>query len=320
MLKSSDHISGELMHTWAKDLFGFCRSLTGPGVRETLSYLTELMPELTTHSVATGTSAFDWSVPEEWTIREAYIEDESGKRILDFKDSNLHVVGYSVPIDQWMDLKELDNHLHSVPDQPDAIPYVTSYYSRRWGFCIPHELRESLKEGRYRAYIDSDLKPGFMNYGELIIEGDTKEEVLLSTYICHPSMANNELSGPIVTTALAQWLTSLGNTRYTYRIIFVPETIGSIVYLSRHYEYLQNYVVAGFVVTCVGDDRAYSFLPSRKGRTLSDRVAQHVLTHMVGDYDRYTYFERGSDERQYCSPGIDLPVCSIIRSKYGTYP
>ena len=320
MLKASDHISGELMHSWAKDLFGFCRSLTGPGVRETLSYLTELMPELTTHSVATGTSAFDWSVPEEWTIREAYIEDESGKRILDFKDSNLHVVGYSVPIDQWMDLKELDTHLHSLPDQPNAIPYVTSYYSRRWGFCIPHELRESLKEGRYRAYIDSDIKPGFMNYGELIIEGDTKEEVLLSTYICHPSMANNEISGPIVTTALAQWLTSLGNTRYTYRIVFVPETIGSIVYLSRHYEHLQNYVIAGFVVTCVGDDRGYSFLPSRKGRTLSDRVAQHVLTHMVGDYDRYTYFERGSDERQYCSPGIDLPVCSIMRSKYGTYP
>ena len=311
---------GEKMYGWAKDLFPINRSLTGPGVRETLSYLKNIHPELEIKSVPTGYKAFDWDVPKEWSVKEAYIENEFGDRIIDFKINNLHLVGYSTPIDTWLSLEELNTYLYSLPEQPDAIPYVTSYYFERWGFCISQNQRDNLKPCNYHVVIKSELKDGVLNYGELLIPGEEKKEIFLSTYICHPSMANNELSGPVVTTALAKWIKSLKKRRYTYRIVFIPETIGSLVYLSKNIEEMQKFMIGGFNITCVGDDRCYSYIPSRSGDTYSDKIAKHVLSRIDKNYKIYSWLDRGSDERQYCAPGIDLPVATVTRSKYGEYP
>ncbi|MDB9802707.1 DUF4910 domain-containing protein [Pelagibacteraceae bacterium] len=311
---------GTEIYQLARELWPINRSITGNGVRETLQRISKEIPSLEIKSAPSGTQAFDWTVPQEWNVKEAYIITPNGKKICDFSKNNLHLVGYSVPFEGKISLNELKKHLHTLPEQPNAIPYITSYYKKRWGFCISQDQFDALENGTYKIVIDSALFDGELNYGELLIKGKSDKEIFLSTYICHPSMANNELSGPTVVTFLAKWLKEISETNYSYRIIFIPETIGSITYLSRNYKDMKSKVFAGYNVTCVGDDRAYSYVPSRNGQTISDLIAKHVLKWTDEKFIKYSWLDRGSDERQYCAPGIDLPVASILRTKYGKYP
>ena len=311
--------TGQEMYDFAGELFPIGRSLTGEGVRTSLQMIKEQVPELEIKSVARGAQVFDWTVPQEWEIREGYIEDEAGNRIIDYRKNNLHVMGYSVAVDKYVSLEELLQYIKVEEQQPEVIPYVTSYYSRRFAFCMSKKQRDSLKPGTYHMVIDSRHFDGELNYGEILLPGASEKEVLLSTYICHPSMANNEVSGPVLTTWLAKWLKTL-DRRLSYRIVIVPETIGSIAYLSHNLAQMKQNTIAGFVLTCVGDDRTYSYLETRKADTLTDRVMRNVLGFAYPAYKTYSFLERGSDERQYNAPGVDLPVCDFCRSKYAEYP
>ena len=311
---------GHKIHEFAKQLWPINRSITGKGVRETLKLIKQHLPQLKIDSVPSGSNVFDWTVPKEWSVKEAYIITPSGEKICDFSKNNLHLVGYSIPFEDEVSFDELKKNLYTLPDQPNAIPYITSYYKERWGFCLSQEQFDTLENGNYKVVIKSILFDGELNYGELLIKGKSDKEIFLSTYICHPSMANNELSGPTVVTFLAKWLQEINETNFSYRIIFIPETIGSISYLSKNYKDMKNKIFAGFNVSCVGDDKAYSYLPSRNGKTISDKIAMHVLKWIDPNFIKYSWLERGSDERQYCAPGIDLPIASILRTKYGGYP
>jgi len=311
---------GHEIHNFARELWGINRSLTGEGVRETLDKIRNHLPNLVINSISSGTKVFDWTIPKEWHVNEAYIITPNGEKICDYSKNNLHLLGYSIPFQGKLNLNELKKYLFTLPEQPDAIPYITSYYKEEWGFCLSQNDFDSLKEGEYIIKIDSKLFDGELNYGELIIPGKSKKEVFLSTYICHPSMANNELSGITVTTFLAKWLNGLDKREFTYRIIFIPKTIGSLAYLSKNHIEMKKKIIAGFNISCVGDNRTFSYLPSRNGKTISDEVAKHVLNWIYPNFKSYTWLDRGSDERQYCSPGIDLPIASILRSKYGEYP
>ncbi|XMD62734.1 zinc aminopeptidase, M28 family [Campylobacter lari subsp. concheus] len=311
------------MYELACELFPICRSITGEGFRQSLKVLDEAMGGgiLKIHSIASGSKVFDWEVPAEWEINDAFIITPNGEKICDFKQNNLHVLNYSEGINDEISLDELQEHLYSIEDYPDAIPYVTSYYKRRWGFCIKHKDRVKLKEGKYKVFIDAKHhENGVLNYADLLIPStqDAKDEILISSYLCHPSMANNELSGPVVAIFLAKWLLELEERKYNYRFIFTPETIGSIVYLSKHLKHLQKYTKAGFVLSCIGDDNAYSLIHTPSENTLADKVALHTLKEK-NNFKEFSFLYRGGNERQYCSPLINLPVVCICRTRFGDY-
>ena len=311
---------GNVMYNLAERLYPICRSITGNGFRQSLAIIREILPEIQVTEIPSGTQVFDWTVPKEWNIHGGWIKKNSGEIVVDFKDSNLHVMGYSLPVHTTVSRDELLEHVYTIPDQPELIPYVTSYYKERWGFCMSDKQKQTLTDDEYEIMIDSTLEDGSLTYGELVLPGESQEEILISTYLCHPSMANDELSGPCVQTELVKYIKSQPKHRYTYRFLWVPETIGSITYLSNNWEMLQKHVKAGFVLSCVGDNRTYSIVYSKYADTLADRVLENILRFHYPDFKRYSLLERGSDERQYGSAGIDLPVCGFCRSKYQNFP
>lgn len=321
------HRTGRLIMNEGKKMYGLCeelfpidRSLTGDGVRKTLDILKRECPKMQIHEVPSGTQVFDWTIPNEWNIRDAYILTPDGEKICDFKKNNLHVLGYSTPVDRDFSLEEILPHIYTLKDQPDLIPYCTSYYAERFGWAMTENQKQTLKSGTYHGVIDSTLEPGNLTYGEILIPGESDEEIFITTYVCHPSMANNECSGPVVSVSLANYILSLPKRRYTYRFVYAPETIGAITYLSLHMKHLQEKVKAGFVLSCVGDDRTYSIVHSRYGNTLADRILTAVLKDHYPEFCDYSYLKRGSDERQYQAPGVDIPVVGFCRSKYHEYP
>jgi len=308
----------KLIEKYFDRLFPINRSITGDGNRETLRILSEIV-DLQLHEVPAGTKCFDWIVPPEWNVREAWIKNSSGETIVDFKDLNIHLVGYSIPFHGRLSLNELKPHLFSIPEMPESVPYKTSYYEEFWGFCLRHNQFINLVEDSYEVLIDSDLnKNGSMTYGEAIINGASNTEVLFSTYICHPSMANNELSGPLVASFIYKLLKDK-KLRYSYRFLFLPETIGTVYYLSKYGNDLKNNLLAGFVVTTIGDKGPFTYKRSRQGDSLTDKTVELVLSQTEKEFIIEDFFPYGSDERQYCSPGFNLPVGSLMRTRYGKY-
>ena len=308
---------GARMFALMERLYPICRSITGQGVRQTLDILQESLP-LVRSEVPTGTPAFDWTVPNEWTIRDAWIKDPSGVCIVDFKRSNLHVVSYSIPVHRRLDLRELKEHLHSDPEHPDWIPYRTSYYRETWGFCLAHQQLLSLQEGEYEVCIDADLRPGSLSYAECVIPGASPSEVLLFAHTCHPSLCNDNLSGVVLLAALGQYLRQ-SQLQWTYRLVFAPATIGSITWLSRNQKHLGQ-IKAGLIVSVAGDPGAITYKRSRQGNSLIDRAAANIVRQGEKPGTILPFSPWGYDERQFCSPGINLPVGRLTRSPNGAYP
>jgi aminopeptidase-like protein len=308
---------GEELHGWIADLVPIPRSITGDGVRQTLARVAEHLP-ITVREVPSGTPVLDWEVPPEWNVREAWIEGPDGRRVVDFADSPLHLVGYSVPVRETLSRNELDAHLHSLPEHPDWTPYRTSYYTPAWGFCLPHRVREALPGGEYRVVIDATLAPGHLTYGELLLPGDSRDEVLLSCHVCHPAMANDNLSGLAVAVAVGRVLAAVPR-RYSYRFLFIPGTIGSITWLARNRPVAER-IRHGLVLACLGDPGAFHYKRSRRGDAEIDRAVAHVLAVAGEGGELQDFVPWGYDERQYCSPGFDLAVGLWSRSPHGTFP
>lgn len=304
----------------SKKFFKIHRSISGYGVRKTLKIIKREIPKLKIKSFKSRKKVFDWKIPDEWNIQDAFIKDHNGKKIVDFKKNNLAIVNYSIPIKKTLSKNELFKHLYTLKKKPNSVPYVTSYYKKNWGFCLKHKDLKKFKSDKFLVEIRSSFKKnGKLNYGELIIKGKSKKEILISTYICHPAMANNETSGPAVTTMLAKYF-STKNNYFTKRIIFIPETIGSISYINMNLEKLKKNIIGGYVITCVGDERRYSYLQSKYGNSLSDYAAISTMNKQKIKFIKYNFLDRGSDERQFNSPKVDLTIGSVMRSKYGTYP
>jgi aminopeptidase-like protein len=308
---------GPILHGLAAELYPICRSITGAGVRETLARLQRKV-DLRITETPSGTSVFDWTIPREWTIRDAYVKNAGGERVIDFRRNNLHVVGYSTPVHAWMPLGELKEHIFTLPQQPGVIPYRTSYYAESWGFCMAHEHLAELPDGEYEVRIDASLEDGSLTYGEYLHQGRSTEEILLTTHICHPSLANDNCSGLALLAHLAERLAGI-ETRYSYRFLFAPGTIGAIAWLARN-EHLTARIRHGLVLSGVGDGGAPTYKKSRQGDAAIDRAMAHVLRHAAPSAAVIDFFPYGYDERQFCSPGFDLPMGSFQRSRFGTYP
>ena len=309
--------TGDEMHRWMAELFPICRSITGNGVRETLRRIEKRIP-LTIHEVPSGTKVFDWTVPLEWNIQDAYIKNLRGERVIDFHQSNLHVVNYSQPIKQRMSLVELKEHLHTLPDRPDWIPYRTSYYKESWGFCLSHHQLLQLSDTEYDVCIDTSLSQGHLTYADFYLPGQSHDEVLISAHICHPSLCNDNLSGIAVATFLAEWLLAQPR-RYSYRVLFIPGTIGSIAWLSQHQQQASR-IRHGLVLTGVGDAGPITYKKSRQGDAEIDRAMAHLLKHGEKPHAISDFIPYGYDERQYCSPGFNLAVGCFSRTPHSQYP
>ena len=309
---------GEELHALVRRLYPICRSITGDGVRQTLDILREYLPELQVREVPSGTPVLDWQVPLEWNIRDAWIKNSQGERVVDFRRHNLHVLGYSVPVRGWFSLPELREHLHSLPEQPGLIPYRTSYYTRAWGFCLTHNQLLSLEESEYEVCIDSTLAPGALTYGELLVPGELADEVLISSHICHPSLANDNLSAVAVAVFLARHLQAQPR-RYSYRFVFAPGTIGAITWLALNPEAVGR-IRHGLVLSLLGDAGRFTYKKSRRGTAAIDRVVALALREAAVPHRVAEFIPYGYDERQYCSPGFNLPVGCLSRTPYGQFP
>jgi len=308
---------GKNLYSLMEDLFPICRSITGNGVRETLKIIKKIIP-VEIKEVPSGTKVFDWVIPKEWNIKDAYVKDSKGNKIIDFQKTNLHVMNYSIPIHKKIKLKELKPHLFTLPDHPDWIPYAHSYYKENWGFCLTHNQYKKLKEDTYEVFIDSTLKNGSLTYGEYYIKGKSKDEILFTCYICHPSLCNDSLSGVVLVTYLAKLLSKM-KLKYSYRFLFIPETIGAITWLSQNEKKTKN-IKYGLVATCLGDPGKYTYKKTRNGDTLIDKIVEKVLFDSKEDHQILDFWPIGSDERQFCSPGFNLNVGSLMRTVYGCFP
>jgi aminopeptidase-like protein len=307
---------GQELYDCVTELYPICRSITGDGVRDTLRRLQRIAP-IAMHEVPSGTPVFDWTVPDEWNVRDAYVKDARGERVIDFRRSNLHVLNYSTPIHRRMSLDELRPYLHALPERPNWIPYRTSYYTERWGFCLSQRQLDTLGAGDYEVYIDSTLAPGALTYGEYCLAGESTDEVLVSCHVCHPSLANDNLSGVAIAAYLARHLASRPR-RYSYRFLFIPGTIGSITWLARN-ETVVPRIRHGLVLACLGDAGRFTYKKSRRGDAVIDRAAVHVLAGLA-DREVQDFSPYGYDERQFCSPGFDLPVGRLSRTPHGRFP